>query len=65
MITRVRDRIYGLSNEGIDDELIEIMGGHIHEEDEQEQVPSSFSARTESQEAAPTQASQHGLRRID
>ena len=64
MITKVRDRIYGLSNEGIDDEIIEIMGGHIHEEEEQ-QIPSSFSALTESQEAAPTQASQHGLRRID
>ncbi|MDP6223503.1 MAG: hypothetical protein QGF34_00400 [Candidatus Poseidoniaceae archaeon] len=64
MITKVRDRIYGLSEEGIDDELIEILGEHISEEDEQ-QVPSSFSALTESQEAAPTQASQHGLRRID
>ncbi len=41
------------------------MGEHIPEEEEENQVPSSFSALTESQETAPVQTSQHGLRRID
>ena len=64
MLNRVRDRISGLSEQGIDEEIIEILGEHISEEEES-QVPSSFSALTDSQDVAPAQASQHGLRRID
>jgi len=64
MIDRVRDRISGLSQEGIDPELIELLGEHISEEEENS-VPSSFSALTDSRELTPVQTSQHGLRRID
>ena len=64
MLNRVRNRISGLSEQGIDEEIIEILGEHISEEEES-QVPSSFSALTDSQDVAPAQASQHGLRRID
>lgn len=64
MIDRVRDRIQGLSQEGIDPELIELLGEHISEEEENS-VPSSFSALTDSREVTAVQTSQHGLRRID
>lgn len=64
MIDRVRDRIQGLSQEGIDPELIELLGEHIPEEEENS-VPSSFSALTDSREVTAVQTSQHGLRRID
>ena len=64
MINKVRDRISGLSEEGIDEEIIEILGEHISDEDENN-VPASFSALTESHETAQPQTSQHGLRRID
>ena len=64
MINKVRDRISGLSEEGIDEEIIEILGDHISDEDENN-VPASFSALTESHETAQPQTSQHGLRRID
>lgn len=63
VIAGVRNRISKLREEGIDDEIIEILVEHITEEDKQ--VPSSFSDLKESQEAAPAQVSQHGLRRID
>ncbi|DAC42149.1 MAG TPA: hypothetical protein D7I00_01905, partial [Candidatus Poseidoniales archaeon] len=59
---KVRGLIEGLSEQGIDDELIEIMGEHIAEEDNH--VPSSFSSLTESQENTPVQTSQLGLRRL-
>ena len=59
---KVRGLIEGLSEQGIDDELIEIMGEHIAEEDNH--VPSSFSSLTESQENPPVQTSQLGLRRL-
>ncbi len=65
MINKVRERITGLSEEGIDPEIIGILGEHIPEEEEETTVPSSFSALTESRETAPVQTSQHGLRRID
>ena len=63
MIAGVRNRISKLREEGIDDELIEILAEHISEEEKQ--IPSSFSDLKESQEEAPVQVSQHGLRRID
>ena len=63
VIAGVRNRISKLREEGIDDEIIEILVEHISEEDKQ--VPSSFSDLKESQEAPPAQVSQHGLRRID
>ena len=63
LLNRVRDGISSLKDQGIDEEIIEIMGEHI--QDEENPVPSSFSSLTDSQEAAPMQTSQHGLRRID
>jgi len=63
VIAGVRNRISKLREEGIDDEIIEILVEHISEEDKQ--IPSSFSDLKESQEGAQTQVSQHGLRRID
>ena len=65
MLDKVRDRIHGLSEEGIDTEIIELLGEHIPEDEEEKTVPSSFSALTDSREVAPVQTSQHGLRRID
>ena len=65
-IRKVRDKITNLSTEGVDDELIGIMNGHIPEGDEAQEVPDSFSSLTESQEIAPIQQSgRHGLRRFD
>ncbi|MGB1954034.1 MAG: hypothetical protein ACPHUK_00415 [Candidatus Poseidoniaceae archaeon] len=62
---KVRNKITDLSGDGVDDELIEHMHGHIREEDSQE-VPQSFSSLTESQEVMPIQQSgRHGLRRFD
>jgi hypothetical protein len=64
-IRKVRDSITRLSEDGVDDELIELMHEHIQDEEEQE-VPRSFSSLTESQEIAPIQQSgSHGLRRFD
>jgi hypothetical protein len=64
-IRKVRDSITRLSEDGVDDELIELMHEHIQDEEEQE-VPRSFSSLTESQEIAPIQQSgRHGLRRFD
>ena len=63
VIAGVRNRISKLREEGIDDEIIEILVEHISEDEKQ--VPSSFSDLKESQEASPVQVSQHGLRRID
>ncbi|CAI8320501.1 MAG: hypothetical protein CMA41_00255 [Euryarchaeota archaeon] len=65
IVNKIQDRISKLREHGIDEEIIERMGEHIPEEEEENQVPSSFSALTESQETAPVQTSQHGLRRID
>ena len=66
VINRVRETISGLTDQGIDEEIIERLSEHIPEEEEEENhVPSSFSALTESQEVAQAQASPHGLRRID
>ena len=66
VINRVRETISGLTDQGIDEEIIERLGEHISEEEEEENhVPASFSALTESQEVAQAQASPHGLRRID
>jgi hypothetical protein len=66
VINRVRETISGLTDQGIDEEIIERLSEHISEEDEEENhVPASFSALTESQEVAQAQASPHGLRRID
>ena len=64
LLNRVRNGISGLREQGIDEEMIEIMTEHIQQEDENP-VPSSFSALTESQETAPAQTSEHGLRRLD
>ena len=65
-IRKVRDKITNLSHEGVDDELIGIMNGHISEEVVPQEVPDSFSALTESQEVASIQQSgRHGLRRFD
>ena len=64
LINRVRSGISGLREQGIDEEMIDIMTEHIQQEDENP-VPSSFSALTESQETAPAQMSEHGLRRLD
>ena len=62
---KVRNKITELSGDGVDDELIEHMHGHIQEEVPQE-VPQSFSSLTESQEVTPIQQSgRHGLRRFD
>ena len=64
-IRRVREKISGLSGDGVSDDIIEHMHGHISEVEPQE-VPQSFSALTESQEIAPIQQSgRHGLRRFD
>ena len=64
-IRKVREKITGLSEEGVGEDIIEHMHGHISEVDPQE-VPQSFSALTESQEVAPIQQSgRHGLRRFD
>ena len=63
MMTRVRESISNLHQEGIPEEIIERMVEHIPEEDEQ--VPVSFSSLTESQEVAQVQSNQLGLRRID
>ena len=50
----------------MDEKIIERLTEHISEEEEEENpVPASFSALTESQEVAQAQASPHGLRRID
>ena len=64
VMTRVRETISNLHEEGIPDEIIEHMTEHISEE-EDVQVPVSFSSLTESQEVAPAQSNQLGLRRID
>ena len=65
-ILKVREKITNLSNEGVDEELIEIMHGHVSERDDTQEVPDSFSSLTESQEIAPIQQSgRHGLRRFD
>ena len=64
LLNRVRNGISGLREQGIDDEIVELMAEHIPEEEENT-VPSSFSALTESQEVAPMQTGQHGLRRLD
>ena len=64
MMTRVRETISNLQEEGIPEEIIEHMSEHISEEEE-EQVPASFSSLTESQEVAQAQSNQLGLRRID
>ena len=64
-IKKVRNKITSLSQEGVDDELIEHMHEHIPEEEARE-VPDAFSSLTESQEIAPIQQSgRHGLRRFD
>lgn len=64
-IRKVRDSITKLSDNGVDEELVEHMHGHIQDEEEQE-VPRSFSSLTESQEIAPIhQSGRHGLRRFD
>ena len=64
LLNRVRNGISGLREQGIDEEIVELMAEHIPEEEENT-VPSSFSALTESQEVAPMQTGQHGLRRLD
>ena len=64
MMTRVRETISNLHQEGIPEEIIEHMSEHISEEEEEE-VPASFSSLTESQEVAQAQSNQLGLRRID
>ena len=65
MMTRVRETISNLHEEGIPDEIIEYMSEHISDEEEEEEVPVSFSSLTESQEVAQAQSNQLGLRRID
>ena len=65
MMTRVRETISNLHEEGIPEEIIEYMSEHVSEEEEEEQVPVSFSSLTESQEIAQAQSNQLGLRRID
>jgi len=65
MMTRVRETISNLHEEGIPEEIIEHMSEHISEEEEQEQVPVSFSSLTESQDVAQAHSNQLGLRRID
>ena len=65
MMTRVRETISNLHEEGIPEEIIEHMSGHISEKEEEEQVPVSFSSLTESQEVAQAQSNQLSLRRID
>ena len=65
MMTRVRETISNLHEEGIPEEIIEHMSEHVSEEEEEEQVPVSFSSLTESQEVAQAQSNQLGLRRID
>ena len=65
-IRKVREKITNLSDQGVDEELIEIMHEHISEGDDPQEVPDSFSSLTESQEIAPIQQSgRHGLRRFD
>ena len=65
-ILKVREKITNLSDEGVDEELIEIMHEHISEGDDPQEVPDLFSSLTESQEIAPIQQSgRHGLRRFD
>ena len=65
MMSRVRETISNLHEEGIPDEIIEYMSEHISDEEEEEEVPVSFSSLTESQEVAQAQSNQLGLRRID
>ena len=66
VINRVRETISGLTDQGIDEEIIERLSEHISEEEEEENhIPTSFSALTESQEVAQAQSSPQGLRRID
>ena len=64
VITRVRETISNLQDEGIPDEIIEQMTEHLSDE-EDDQVPVSFSSLTESHEVAQSQSNQLGLRRID